>query len=66
MCSVSIFDFLYFSPAFVFVVVVIRLLASDGGMAEHHGALEAGQPPGPGPEVVERQSRQRVSGVKSP
>ena len=32
-----------------------RSLPRDGGMAGDHGAPEAGQPPGSGPEVVKRQ-----------
>ena len=37
------------------VVVVTRFLLWAGGMAEDHGTPEAGQLPGAGPEVVERQ-----------
>ena len=35
-------------------------------MAENNGAPEAGNFPGLGPEVVERQIRQKVCGAKSP
>ena len=41
-------------------VVVIRPLPRDGGMTEDHGAPEAGQLPGPGPQIVETESRQRA------
>ena len=37
------------------VVVVTRPLPRDEDMAEDHRAPEAGQLPGPGPEVVKRQ-----------
>ena len=40
---------------FTISVVVTRPLPRDVGMAEDHGASQAGQLPGPGPEVVERQ-----------
>ena len=36
-----------------FVAVVTRPLPRDGNMAEDHGATEAKQLPGPGPEVLE-------------
>ena len=47
------------------LLLVTRPLPRDRGMAEDHGAPEVGQL-GPEPEVVMRQSRQRVSGAKSP
>ena len=40
---------------FSFDVVDTRPFSRDGGMAEDHGALEPGNSPGPGPEVIERQ-----------
>ena len=40
---------------FLLLVVVARSLPFDGGMAEDHGAQEAGQLSRPGPKVVERQ-----------
>ena len=52
---------------FVLLLLFTRPLPRDGGMAEDHGALEAGQLP----RVwirghKETESRQRVSGAKSP
>ena len=51
----------------LFLLLVIRPLPRDGGMPENHGAPEAGQLP----RVCTRgcretESRQRVSGTKSP
>ena len=37
------------------LLLVTQPLPRDGGIAEDHGAPEAGNSPGPGPEVVERQ-----------
>ena len=37
------------------IVVVARLLSRNVCMVKNHGALEVGNSPGPGPEVVERQ-----------
>ena len=37
------------------LLLVARPLPRDGGMAEDHGAPEAGQLPRSGPEVAERQ-----------
>ena len=49
------------------VVVVTRLLPRDGGMAEDHGAPEAGKFPKVWTRhCKETESRQRVSGAKSP
>ena len=48
------------------VVVVTRPLPRDGGMVEYHKPQKPGNFPAPGPEVVETESRQRVSGAKSP
>ena len=48
------------------VVVVTQSLLRDGGMAEDHGAPEAGQLPRSEPEVVKRQlpkSEQRKESV---
>ena len=50
---------------FVHVVVVALPLTRDGGKAKDHGAPEAGHSPGPGPEFVEKQSRQKVSSANS-
>ena len=40
-------------PYLLLLLLVTRPLPRDGGMAEDHGAPEAGNSPGPGPEVVE-------------
>ena len=40
---------------FNMLLLFTRPLPRDGGMAEDHGAPEAGQLTGSGPEVVERQ-----------
>ena len=46
----------------VVVVVFTRSLPRDGGMAEDHGALKAGQLPEPGTKIVyrERVGREQV------
>ena len=51
----------------VLLLLIIRPFPGDGGMAEDHGARKAGQLPRiwtRGPR--EADSRQRVSGAKSP
>ena len=49
------------------LLLVTRLLPRDGGMAEDHGAPEAGQLPRVWTRgYKETESRQRVSGAKSP
>ena len=51
----------------VVVVVVTRPLPRDGGMAEDHGAPEAGQLPRAWTRGRrETRNRKRVSGAKSP
>ena len=51
----------------VVVVVVTEPLPRDGGMAEDHGALEAGRLPRAWTRGrKETESRQRVSGAKNP
>ena len=49
------------------LLLVTRPLPRDGGMAEDHGAPEAGQLPRVWTKgCTETESRQRVSGAKSP
>ena len=50
---------------FVHVFVVALPLTRNGGKAEDHGPPEAGYSQGPGPEVVEKQSRQKASSANS-
>ena len=54
-------------PVFLFLLLVTRPLPRDGGMAENHGAPEAGQLSRVWTRGRrETESRQRVSGAKSP
>ena len=54
-------------PARDVVVVVYQTFPRDGSMAEDHGAPEAGQlPRACTRDRGETESRQRVSGAKSP
>ena len=54
-------------PSVVVAVVVTPPLPTDGGMAEDHGAPEAGQLSGVWTRGrKETQNRQRVSGAKRP
>ena len=49
------------------IVVATRPLSRDEGMAEDHGAPKAGQLPSAWTKgCTEMESRQRVSGTKSP
>ena len=56
-----------FRLVMLLLLLVTRLLPRDGGMAEHHGAPEAGQLPRVWIRgCKETESRQRVSGANSP
>ena len=67
-CGVPILTALSGDVVFGYDCWLWLLVASEGwGHGEDHGAPEAGNSPGPGPEIIEKtKSCQRVSGTKSP